>query len=116
MGHRRVYSGVATFAASSGGRGPAGVAMTAERMAWAVGGLGLAVAVFGALLQPDAFAFAWLSALTVWLRWPLGCLALILVHALTGGRWGMPIRPWLLLGIGALPLLLPAIIPVLLLA
>jgi hypothetical protein len=90
--------------------------MTVERTAWAVGGLGLAVAVFGALLQPDAFAFAWLSALTVWLRWPLGCLALILVHALTGGRWGMPIRPWLLLGIGALPLLLPAIIPVLLLA
>jgi hypothetical protein len=51
----------------------------------------------------------------VWVRWPLGCLALLLVHALTGGRWGIAIRPWLLLGIGGLPLLLPAVVPVLVL-
>src|ERR1700712_714750 len=116
MGPRCLYPGVATFAAPPGGCDPAGGAMTVERTAWAIGGIGLAAAVFGAFLRPDAFAFAWLSALTVCLRWPLGCLGLILVHALTGGRWRMPIRPWLLLGIGALPLLLPAIVPVLLLA
>ncbi|HEY4173924.1 MAG TPA: hypothetical protein VGM42_12920 [Rhodopila sp.] len=85
------------------------------KAAWIIGGVGLAGSVIGALLHPATFAFAWLAALSVWVRWPLGCLALMLVHTLTGGRWGLAIRPWLLLGIGGLPLLLPAIIPVLLL-
>jgi hypothetical protein len=89
--------------------------MRAERIAWIVGGVGLSAAIVGAIVQPDGFAFAWLSAATIWFRWPLGCIALLLVHALTEGRWGPPVRPWLLLGIGALPLLLPAIVPVLLL-
>jgi hypothetical protein len=85
------------------------------RIAWIIGGVGLVASIIGACLQPSAFAFAWLAALAVWVRWPLGCLALILVHTLTGGRWGIAIRPWLLLGIGGLPLLLPAIIPILVL-
>ncbi len=89
--------------------------MTPTRVAWIAGIVGLLLCILGAILQPDAFAFAWLSGLTVWLRWPLGCLALLLVHALTGGRWGEPIRPALLFGIGTMPLLLPAIVPVLLL-
>lgn len=89
--------------------------MRTERIAWIVGCVGLVVSVLGAILRPDAFAFAWLSALMIWLRWPLGCLALLLVHALTGGRWGITIRPSLVLGIGVLPLLLPAIVPVLVL-
>jgi hypothetical protein len=90
--------------------------MRAERIAWVVGGAGVVLCVLGAILQPGSFAFAWLAAGTLWLRWPLGCLILLLVHALTGGRWGYATRPWLALGIGLLPLLLPAIIPVLLLA
>jgi hypothetical protein len=36
---------------------------------------------------------------------------LLLVHTLTGGRWGDSIRPQLLAGIGTLPLLLPALLP-----
>jgi hypothetical protein len=40
-------------------------------------------------------------------------LALVLVHALTGGRWGIVTRPWLLLGISLLPLLLLALFPLL---
>lgn len=85
------------------------------RAAWIIGAVGLVASIIGAFLHPTAFAFAWLAALSVWIRWPLGCLALMLVHALTGGRWGLAIRPWLLLGIGGLPLLLPTIVPVLLL-
>ncbi len=49
--------------------------------AWIVGGVGLVASLIGAIVQPEAFAFAWLAALTTWLRWPLGCLALLLVHA-----------------------------------
>jgi hypothetical protein len=83
----------------------------AERVACSVGALGLAVAVLGWLLEPAVFPHAWLAALSSWIGWPLGCLALLLVHTLTGGRWGKTIRPQLLSGIGTLPLLLPALLP-----
>jgi hypothetical protein len=85
----------------------------AECGAWIVGGIGLLLALLGWLLEPDVFADAWLAALTAWIGWPLGCLALLLTHALTGGRWGDTIRAQLLAGIGTLPLLLPAILPLL---
>lgn len=89
--------------------------MSAERIAWVVGGVGILLAALGAIVQPDGFGFAWLAALMVWLRWPLGCLALLLVHALTGGNWGVAVRPWLLPAIGVLWLVVPAIVPILLL-
>ncbi|MBV9249393.1 MAG: hypothetical protein JO227_09150 [Acetobacteraceae bacterium] len=85
----------------------------AERIAWIVGAAGVVLSALGWVLQPSVFAFAWLAALTSWIGWPLGCIALVFVHALTGGHWGETIRPQLLTGIGALPLLLPAILPVL---
>jgi hypothetical protein len=87
--------------------------MNAGRLAWGVGGVGVLASLTGAIVQPQAFAFAWLAALTTWLRWPLGCLALLLVHALTGGRWGVSTRQSFVQGVRALPLLLPAIIPLL---
>ena len=40
---------------------------------------------------------------------------LLMIHALTGGRWGDAIGPALRLGVGTLPLLLPALVPLLLL-
>ena len=83
------------------------------RIAWIIGAAGLVASIVGAILQPSSFAFAWLAALSVWIRWPLGCLALLLVHALTGGRWGNPVRPGFVQGIRILPLLLPAVIPLL---
>ena len=54
--------------------------------------------------------------MTCWLGWPLGSIALILIHALTGGRWGLAIRPQLVAGIATLPLVLPALVPVLFVA
>ena len=87
--------------------------MTVTLIAWIVGGVGLLASLIGAVMQPEAFAFAWLAALSTWLRWPLGCLALLLVHALTGGRWGVSTRRSLVQGIRVLPLLLPAMIPLL---
>ena len=40
-------------------------------------------------------------------------MGLLLIHALTGGRWGEAIRPQLVAGMITLPLLLPALIPLL---
>jgi hypothetical protein len=83
----------------------------AERLAWFVGGVGLLATVVGWVVAPSAFPHAWLAAVTVWMGWPLGGMGLLLIHALTGGRWGEAIRPQLVAGMVTLPLLLPALIP-----
>ncbi|MDQ6870018.1 MAG: hypothetical protein M3178_17295 [Pseudomonadota bacterium] len=87
--------------------------LDAERIAWIAGSAGLAGAAAGWLLAPAAFPHAWLAALTAWLGWPLGCVGLLLVHALTGGRWGYAIRPQLVAGMRTALLLPPAAIPLL---
>jgi hypothetical protein len=90
--------------------------MRGERLlrgAWWSGVIGLAVALLGWWLEPAVFPLAWLAALTLWIGWPLGCLALLFAHALTGGRWGETLRPHLIMGIATLPLLLPALVPLL---
>lgn len=76
---------------------------------------GLALAVISWLLAPAIFGLGWVAALFALLGWPLGSMALLLVHALTGGRWGEAIRLPLLLGVLLLPVALLAIIPVALL-
>lgn len=88
----------------------------AERIAWIVGGVGLAGSVIGWFLDPAAFAYAWLAALVLLIGWPLGSIALIHIHALTGGRWGWALRPQLAAGVMTLAIVLPAIIPIPLLA
>ena len=83
----------------------------AERIAWIFGAAGLVIAALGWAVEPRDFAYGWLAALTCWIGWPLGGIALLLVHALTGGRWGEAARPGLLLGIVSLALLIPALLP-----
>ena len=85
----------------------------AERGAWIIGGAGVVGSAIGWIMAPTQFPHAWLAALTFWIGWPLGSIALILIHALTGGRWGWAIRPQLLAGVATLPLLLPALLPLL---
>lgn len=85
----------------------------AEQSAWIIGGGGLLGSVIGWIVAPAQFPHAWLAALTCWVGWPLGSLALIFIHALTGGRWGFAIRGQLAMGIATLPLVLPAVLPVL---
>ena len=87
-----------------------------RRMAWIVGGIGLLASAVGWFVDPRAFAYAWLAAVSTWIGWPLGCLALLFVHQLTGGRWGVLLRPALGSGIATLPLLVPALVPVALLS
>ena len=83
----------------------------AEQLAWAVGGVGVAGTVLGWVSTPAGFPHAWLAAVAVWMGWPLGCMGLLLIHALTGGRWGYAIRPLLVCGMATLPLLIPVLVP-----
>ena len=54
--------------------------------------VGYAGAFLGWALAPGSFGFAWLTALSIWIAWPLGAMALTLIHALTGGRWGKAVH------------------------
>jgi len=88
-------------------------ARRAERGAWVAGGVGLLGSAVVWMVSPAIFPHAWLAAVMFWLGWPLGSMALLFIHALTGGRWGRAIRPQLASGVATLPLLLPALLPLL---
>jgi hypothetical protein len=81
-----------------------------ENLPLLLGAAGLLIAALGWVLDAGRFFGGWLAAVTVFSAWPLGSIALLLAHALTGGRWGVVIRPALRLGICSLPLLLPAML------
>lgn len=83
----------------------------ADRTPWFLAAGGLAVAALGWALDPGSFYGGWLAGFTLVSAWPLGSLALLLIHALTGGRWGDALRPALLLGLCAFPLMLLALLP-----
>ena len=89
-------------------------ARVAERIAWLVGCVGVLSSVLTWLVAPTVFPHAWLAALTCWLGWPLGSMALVFIHALTGGRWGGAVRPQLASAIATMPLVLPALLPLML--
>ena len=59
-------------------------------------------------LLPYLFAFLFFTGLSI------GSLALLMIHAITGGAWGDCIRPQLLAAARMLPLMALAVIPVLL--
>jgi hypothetical protein len=81
------------------------------KLSWGCALLGSAVGAVGVWQQPHDFAAAWLAALAAVLNWPVGSMALILVHALTGGHWGFLLRPVLLASLATLPLLALAALP-----
>ena len=84
-----------------------------ERGCWIAGAVGVIGTAIGWIIAPAAFPHAWLAALACWIGWPLGSLALLLIHALTGGRWGWAVRPQLVAGLATLPLVVPFVVPLL---
>ncbi len=84
------------------------------RALWIAAAVGLLLSGLGAVLTPDRFPHAWLSAAVLFSGWPLGSLALLLIHPLTGGRWGDALTPALRLGVWLTPLLVPLWAPVVL--
>lgn len=55
---------------------------------------------------------SYLVAFSFWLELPLGCLVVLMIHYLSGGAWGVLLRPVLESAAGTLPLLLLMFIPV----
>lgn len=77
---------------------------------------GIALLVLGlaaAVLDPTAWARGWLPAFVLISMVPIGSLGLLMVHGITGGRWGREMAPTLIAAARTLPLLIPAFLPIL---
>jgi hypothetical protein len=76
-----------------------------------VGGAGLVVSLVAWLIWPDQFLPAYLVGYDFWVGIALGCLGLTMLHHLTGGSWGLPVRRPMESGgitiVGLAPLFLP---------
>lgn len=85
-----------------------------ERRAWLVGGGGVAAAAIGFLTDGGRFMQAYLVAWLFWTCITLGCLAILMLHHLTRGAWGLMIRRSLEAATRTLPVLALLFVPVLL--
>jgi hypothetical protein len=79
---------------------------------WGVFAFGLC-AVFG-IRQPDQFFRSYLIGFIYWLMLPVGCQAILMMHHLTGGWWGYPIRRLLEAGTRTYPVMAVLFLPILL--
>jgi hypothetical protein len=66
----------------------------AQKLALTAGLAGVGLVVLFALLphSPGQFFRSYLYAFLFWLMVPMGCVAILMLHHLTGGWWGYPIR------------------------
>ena len=78
-------------------------------LALAAGGI---VAWVGWSSAPKQFFYSYLVAWLYWAGLSLGSLALLLLHNLTGGKWGDSIRPILRAAAGVLPLMAILFLPI----
>lgn len=85
-----------------------------QRRAFALGVAALVLAALDGIRAPEQFFRSYLLAFVFWLGFPLGCAAFLMVHHLTGGFWGLPIRRPLEAGTRTLPLLTALALPLLL--
>lgn len=82
--------------------------------AFAVGGVALAIASVGgfAFGRPTEFFRSYLLAFLFWCGVGVGCLSLLFIQHLTGGRWGLLLRRLLEAGGRTLPFMAIAFIPI----
>ena len=77
-----------------------------------VGAAALAICVVGGFFAPAQFFRSYLSAFLFWVGIALGCMAVAMLHHVTGGAWGLPIRRPLESGTRTLPLMLLLFLPI----
>ena len=85
-----------------------------QRLTLIVGVAALVICVIGAIFAPTQFFRSYLFAYMFWIGFPLGGMAIVMLHHLTGGQWGLPIRRTLEAASRTLPLMAALFIPILL--
>lgn len=84
----------------------------ARTRAAAIAAAALLVSGIGGLLNPTQFFYSYLIAFMVCLGVSLGCLALMMVHHLSGGAWGIVIRRVLEAASRTLPVVALLFVPI----
>jgi hypothetical protein len=79
-----------------------------------VGGLGLILAVVGLMVDSHQFYRSWLIGFVYCLGLSIGCLALLMLQHLSGGKWGLVSRRVFEAGSRTLPIVALMFIPVVL--
>src|ERR1043165_2023740 len=85
----------------------------ARSAAAVIGILGLAACIAGWALMPREFFLAYLFAFLVWIGLALGSAGWLMIHHLTGGRWGYPVRRMFESAMATLPVLAVLFLPIL---
>ena len=83
-----------------------------QRPALFVGIAALAACAVGGFFAPAQFFHSYLFAFLFWAGIALGCMAVAMLHHVTGGAWGLPIRRPLESGTRTLPLLALLFLPI----
>jgi hypothetical protein len=76
------------------------------------GAVATAGIVIAAAFAPRVAAAGWLVGFVLWSQIPVGSLVLLMIHRLTGGRWGEALYPAFASATRFLPLLFVLIVPV----
>jgi hypothetical protein len=84
-----------------------------QRRSLAVGLVGLVLCAGGAWHGPGQFFQSYLPAYLFWIGISLGCLAIVMLHHLVGGGWGLPVRRLLEAGSGTMLLMAVLFLPLL---
>ena len=82
--------------------------------AWIIGAIGVVAAAIGLFTQRQQFFQSYLVAWVFWISVSLGCLAIMMLHHLSGGAWGLMVRRILEAASRTLPLLTILFLPILL--
>ncbi|MCZ7570840.1 MAG: hypothetical protein M5U01_19950 [Ardenticatenaceae bacterium] len=82
-----------------------------QRGALIVGIVGIALLIVGAVLSPAQFFRSYLVGYLFWLGIALGCLAIVMLHYLSGGTWGAVLRRFLESGTKTIPLMALLFVP-----
>jgi hypothetical protein len=85
-----------------------------QRIALIVGVVAAVLLAVGAFLSRAQFFQSYLFAFLFWMQLTLGCLGVMMLHHLTGGRWGFGIRRLLEAGALTLPLMALLFLPLIL--
>jgi hypothetical protein len=84
-----------------------------QKRALACGVIGLVVTVALGFTNWQQFFRSYLVAFVYWMVFAMGCLAILQLHHMTGGRWGLPIRRILEAGTRTIPVMTVLFVPVL---
>jgi hypothetical protein len=84
-----------------------------QKRALACGVVGLVLTVALGFTNWQQFFRSYLVAFVYWMVFAMGCLAILQLHHMTGGRWGLPIRRILEAGTRTIPVMTVLFVPVL---